>query len=189
MLSFTYSYSFDELEQPRLFKYEICSYNGEPHEYIDESNNIMIYCKCKKEYANMTNLKKKINGIDIQCSYEKKRRLIVLFFAFFFPIGIEYLYLEIYPVFFVLFVLVTIMILGNCIIFAKAEIDRNKAQDDQYKNKKNYVAIIFYVLFFVGLFVYTINIILLGTGVIKDKNGIETLNDIKEIFEYIFTSD
>lgn len=189
MLSLTYCYTIEELQHPLLFKYEICSYNGEPYEYIDDNNATIIYCLCRKEFSNLTSLNHQINGVNIQCSYERKRRFIVMFWAIFLPIGVDYLYLEKYGMFIILFLLSTFMIAGNCIVFAKGELARNKDKDDEFNKKRNWIVIFFYVFFIICLIIYVINIILHVTGVTKDNNGIETNDDLVEIFSYISSND
>ena len=81
-------------------------------QYDEETKNIT--CICEDKYANEPREKYRIyiNGYFVQCSYERKSRSKALFFAFVFPLGLDYLYIEHYFYFFF-----SIYILHNSYMF------------------------------------------------------------------------
>ena len=95
-----------------LYLNEICSNNGEP-KYDEETKNIT--CICEDKYATEPREKYRIyiNGYLVQCSYERKSRFKAFFFAAVFPLGLDYLYLEHYFYFFLIFILCIVVICFN----------------------------------------------------------------------------
>jgi len=180
---------------------EICSYNGIP---TITSNSVT--CSCFKGY---TNSKKKlyINGIEIQCSYKKKKRFMSFFFAVFLPIGLDYFYLERY-IYFIFILLMVIFIFGNqliCFLLShkfKAENNNienntnNYGENNKILNYNNYnkdesdididVFRIYKTINFILSLLFTafwvIDAILQATGKIKDGNGIKTDDDMSKLF-------
>ena len=102
-----FSQNLQNLNHPNYFKDEICSFHGVPIE-----NNNKINCICFEGYENIKNEKRKINDNIIQCNHEKKKRSITLFFSIFIPIGFDYLYLEKYYAFIIIFILSLFIIFG-----------------------------------------------------------------------------
>ena len=107
-----------------------------------------------KDLSEIINIRK-INNYDVDCSYQLKSRLITFVLSLIVPLGIDYFYLEYYSIFFLIFF----------------NVDKNFEK----KYTKFKLAIIIIDLIFLGF--YIINSILQGTGVIKDKNGFQTISD------------
>ena len=104
------------LDNAYNYRNEICSYNGIP---TYNSNTNEVLCECNEKYANepRKNKVKYINGHLIQCSYERKSRVMVIFLALCIPFGFDFLYLERYIIFSIVFTIITIMFVSNIIIF------------------------------------------------------------------------
>lgn len=160
------NFTLSDLNQPLMFEDEICSYNGMANTY---SNSSYINCTCQDEFHNDPNLQRLINGVPVQCSYERKRRFIALFLSIFLPFGIDYLYLGRYLIFIIILFMCCLTLFGNCVRFAVSP------HKDYFKNKYN---LFFIILAIVMLFWWILNIALIWTGVIKDGNGIDTVNDL-----------
>lgn len=158
-----------DLNSPLTFSDEICSYNGLYD--ASTSNSTYLNCICQPEYTNEPNNSKikYINGVNVQCSYEKKRRFIALFLAIFLPLGFEHLYLGNYYLFVLIFSFCGFTFFGNFFRFAIA------SHNNYFKNKINLLFISF-ALFIILWWI--INIILVWTGTFKDGNGVETVNDL-----------
>ena len=177
---------FNELSDSKtiiiLFQNEICSFHGL---LIDKENGT---CECYEEYETI-NTNTTINEIKIQCSHEKKRRIIALFFLIFIPLGLDYLYLGKYLdflFFFVLFLFIFFMIIYYII---QIEIEKNKDKEDRYyfrldiyNNNKNRV--IFFILIGIYCLIYILNILFMASGLIKDGYDVETLNDFNYLFSF-----
>jgi hypothetical protein len=162
------NFSIKDLDSPYMFQDEICSYNGMIN--TDKSNVTWINCTCQDEFANdKSNPNKIINGVPVQCSYEKKRRFIALFLAIFLPFGVDYLYLGRYAIFVLTFLLCWITLIGNCFRFAVS------SHTDYLKNRKNLLFISLAILMFIW---WILNIVLIWTGIVTDGNGVETVNDL-----------
>lgn len=155
------------LKKPSLFVDEICSYNGVMNASL--SNETYIKCDCNPEYATVKSEKGLINGVPIQCSYFRKRKFITVFFSIFLPFGVEYLYLEHYYFFAIIFIMCCTAIVGNCIRFTVSS-----GQEKYFKSKLN---LFFFILLIVMIIFSIINIILMFIGV-KDGNDIEVLDDL-----------
>jgi hypothetical protein len=155
------------LKKPSLFVDEICSYNG----VVDTkaSNETSIKCICNPEYADDPKEEGLINGVKIQCSYFRKRKFITVFFSIFLPFGVEYLYLEHYYYFAIIFIMCCTAIVGNCIRFTVSS-----GQEKYFKNKLN---LFFFILLIVMIIFSIINVILMFIGV-KDGNKVEVLDDL-----------
>jgi hypothetical protein len=167
-LASIYNFSIDDLNNPAMFQDEICSYNGVPDP--SKSNNKWIDCICQDEYTTFyLSSKIYINNVPVQCNYQKKRRYIALFLAIFLPFGMDYLYLGYYWLSAIIFFLCWFTLIGNCVRFAVT------THIDYMKNKRNLFFVIMGILM---IFWWTINIILIWTGIMTDGNGIQTVNDM-----------
>ena len=104
------------LDNAYIYRNEICSYNGIP---IYNSSTNEVVCECNEKYANeqRKNKLKYINGHLIQCSYERKSRVVAIFLALCIPFGFDFLYLERYIIFSIVFTVIIIMLVSNIIIF------------------------------------------------------------------------
>ena len=124
---------------------------------------------------------RKINNYDVDCSYQLKSRLITFVFSLIVPLGIDYFYLEYYSIFFIIFITVICVIILNlwllkCVLkYDNLTSIGNVDKNFEKKYTKFKLAIIIIDFIFLGF--YIINSILQGTGVIKDKNGFQTISD------------
>ena len=157
---------------PALYQDEICSYNYVKIPYNNITKNVI--CNCRNEYANDKANPRNISGIPVQCGYEKKRRFIAFFFAVFLPIGIDYLYLGWYWAFILILMFCSTTIFGNCYRFVVF------TEKNYFKNNWNFF---FFVLIFIALIWWIINIALIVTGIITDSNYIETVSDIHHLYQ------
>ncbi len=160
------------LTDPYVFKDEICSYNG----VVDliASTKIEIFCKCNPEYANDPKETLKINKSDVQCSYQRKRKFIALFLAVFIPAGFDHFYLGNWLAFGVIFIFISVTVMGNMYRFAIS------SEDDYLKNKIN---LIFFICIFVFLFFWIANVFFI-LFYSKDSLGIELYEDIDLLFSF-----
>jgi len=167
----------DELKQ---FKYEICSYNGKP-----KNNQNKITCECKPQFIKDKNYILNITGSEIEtdCSYKKKSKLKTLFFASIIPFGLDYYYMDYIILPYLIFILNFLIIIFNIyyinkLIIIDKKINNNVIKEQKYKkNIKNWNYIIIYIDIFI-IIEYLINIILISCNIIKDKNGFPLYNDI-----------
>ena len=186
-----------------LYLNEICSNNGEP-KYDEETKNIT--CICEDKYATEPREKYRIyiNGYLVQCSYERKSRFKAFFFAAVFPLGLDYLYLEHYFYFFLIFILCIVVICFNIIslILNYKIMKKNEEIKRQIKLKRNnnkfeisniteineksvkIFNIINKILTFLLIFYWIYNIFVQGFGVVMDKNYVELENDMGYLFEW-----
>ena len=139
-----------------------------------------IKCQCHEGFVRDNNIRK-INNYDVDCSYQLKSRLITFVFSLIVPLGIDYFYLEYYSIFFIIFITVICVIILNlwllkCVLkYDKLTSIGNVDKNFEKKYIKFKLAIIIIDFIFFGF--YIINSILQGTGVIKDKNGFQTISD------------
>ena len=160
----------EDLNSPYMFKDEICSYHGNVN--IEKSNKTFITCSCKNDYSTYSVKVFKINGVNKQCQYVKKRRFTTLFLAVFVPFGMDHFYLGNYFYCIPILLLCCTTIIGNCIRFAFPSEESKKGY--LYDN----INIFFAVLIIICLVTWIINIALIITGVTKDGNNIETFDDL-----------
>lgn len=177
-----FSQNLQNLNHQSYFKDEICSFHGVPIE-----NNNKINCICFEGYENIKNEKRKINDNIIQCNHEKKKRSITLFFSIFIPIGFDYLYLEKYYAFIIIFILSLFIIFGVFYHLIHFELEKNQDKDDKFSLKKDFnynkkYRNFFFILGAIYFFVYIINIFFIAFGFIKDGYNVETLNDFLYLF-------
>jgi hypothetical protein len=164
-LPFIFNFSIDDLNKPEMFEDEICSYNGDAVKSGDT-----IKCLCYEEYANdIFSTPRKINNVEVQCNYEKKRRFITLFLSIFLPFGMDYLYLGHYWLFALIFFACWFTLIGNCVRFAVS------SHIDYLKNKKNFFFVVMALLMIIW---WILNVVLIWTGIMTDGNGVETVDDI-----------
>ena len=135
------------------------------------SNNTNITCICQPEYVTNNPLNRTINGQQVQCSYEKKRRFITLFLSIFIPLGFDYMYLERTYSFILICLSCLTMLIGNCVRFAISN-DTNKYFQESRWN------IAFVVFAFIMIAWWILNIMLIFTGAMTDANSIETVDDL-----------
>ncbi len=173
---------------PILFQDEICSFHGK---LVDKQNN-SYECECYEEYETINSSKmiKMINGIPIQCSHEKKSRIIALFFSIFTPFGLDYLYLGKYLNCLFFLILFLFIYCGVIYYTIQIEIEKNQDKEDKYYlrrdiNNNNKYRVIFFILVGIYFLIYLLNILLMASGLIKDGYGIETLNDFNYLFSFL----
>ena len=195
------------IEDPKLYKNEICSYNG-----IPEIDNDKIFCHCYASYVNEPNEKKVkyINGQMVQCSYQKKKRFKTFFLAGILPMGFDLFYLGYKLYFSIVFIAIIIVIANNIIHFYLTyqldekqeekhknydinenfgrnvniwnQVDKKKKEKDRNKRCLNIYGFINKICLAFFLIYWVINVILQAKGIIKDSNGIETDNDMDTLF-------
>jgi len=163
------NFSIEDLDKPEMFEDEICSYNGKPEVIKLNGTKNTVNCTCYDEFFTDPNSNRFINGVKVQCSYAKKRRFIALFLSIFFPIGIDHFYLGNFYIFFLIFSGCWVMMIGNCIRFAVSP------HENYLKNTTN---LIFVILAILMIIVWVVNIVLISTGVLKDGNNVETMEDL-----------
>ncbi len=176
-------YQLKDLDTLILFQDEICSFHGI---VIDKENQT---CKCYEEYETI-NSSKMINGIPIQCSHEKKRRTIALFFSIFTPFGLDYLYLGNYFYFLLFLILFLFIYCGVIYYIIQIEIEKNQDKEDKYYfrrdiNNNNKYRIIFFILVGIYFLIYLLNILFMASGLITDGYGKDTLNDFNYLFSFL----
>ena len=181
------SYSV-QLNNPMLFLNEICSYNGIPK--IDNISK-EIKCVCFDDYDTVDE-SKTINGVPIQCNYQRRRRFIVLFLSVFVPLGVDYLYLGNYWAFCIIILTVFFVCIGNCYLLIESQHDMGQNKEEKNRNlfqdqiSFTKTRIIFLILGGLLIIFYIANIILIATGVIKDGNGISTINDLSYLYKLFY---
>ena len=163
------------IESPKLIKNQLCSFNG-----ISTANSAHIKCQCYDGFVKDNNVRK-INNFEVDCSYQLKSRLITFVLSLIVPFGFDYFYLGYNAVFIIIFIfsiclLILNLYLLNCVIkhdklISVGNIDKNFEK----KFSKYKCAVIIIDFIFLGF--YIINLILQGTGAIKDRNGFSTIYD------------
>ena len=163
------------IESPKLIKNQLCSFNG-----ISTANSTYIKCQCYDGFVKDNNIRK-INNFEVDCSYQLKSRLITFVLSLIVPFGFDYFYLGYNAVFIIIFIfsiclLILNLYLLNCVIkhdklISVGNIDKNFEK----KFSKYKCAVIIIDFIFLGF--YIINLILQGTGAIKDRNGFSTIYD------------
>ena len=194
-----------DILNPLLYKNEICSYNGVP-----TVNNSVITCECYSSFADEPRKQyiKYVNDHKIQCSYQRKRRLLALILALLMPIGLDYLYLERYGYFCLIFLfnLLSFLNIIQHIILSNRYKDvlqgNVKYKHNNGSKQKNFFLKTFKIikdkerifrllklyrtinkiLIIVLVIFWVIDIFLQSKGIVKDKNGIETENNLNSLF-------
>ena len=207
IIKLTPSYSYDAneiLSNSSNYKYILCSGNGEP--FYNYSNNEVI-CTCKEGFTNEPDGEKKIslNGHLIQCSYKRKSRFTTLFYSLCLPFGFDFLYLERYKIFALIFCFIFITITLNIVTFILNYKMNLKNKENKFQNKmkkqrnfddnknekseeKKYKIIkILKIIGIIGLLmhiIYMITVIILHVmGYIHDYYGVKTENDLNYLFQ------
>ena len=126
----------DYLNNTYNYRNELCSYNGKPT-YNKTTNEVT--CECDIQYVDEPDKKKQkyINGHLIKCSYKRKSRFLVVFLALCIPLGFEFLYLERYIIFSIIFILSIIVIGINSVVFFLNYQINMKSKETAIQNKMN----------------------------------------------------
>ena len=190
------------LDNPYNYRNELCSYNGIPT-YNSSTNEVT--CECDEKYTNepRKNKLKYINGHLIQCSYERKSRVVVIFLALCIPFGFDFLYLERYIIFSIVFTVITIMFVSNIAIFilnykinikkVDTKIQRrfnkmSKRDQNENINEENKcikcLGLVAKLLAMNHLIYMTIDLTFHLIGKIPDVNKVQTENDFIYLFPY-----
>ena len=188
------------LENVNFYSKELCSNNGIP-KYNKASNEVT--CECGEKYANepRKNKKKYINGHFVQCSYERKSRFYAIFLSLCIPFGFDFLYLERYIIFSIIFILSSSILILNIVAFIinyninfKTKETKIKNRVIKIVNKKKIITVnddnenikilnlISKVLLINHLIYMTIDVVFHLIGKITDGNKVETENDLGYIF-------
>ena len=200
------------IENPLLYKNEICSYNGNPT-IVNENNENKVECSCYSSYVDepRNEFKKYVGKHEVHCSYKKKKRFTTFFLAGLVPLGLDYFYLEHYLYFAIVCFSFILLLLSYILCFLGSyklkemneeskykyndrsdnfgrnnlgENDSNQKGDKTEQIKKclavhrmiNKIFTIIFVCYWI------VDIVLQARGDIKDKNGIETENDMNSLF-------
>ena len=145
----------------------------------------------------------------VHCSYKRKKRFTTFFLAGLVPMGFDYFYLEHYIYFLIVFISFVLMVISYIVNFFMSyklkemyegtkykyndKSDNNSRNNRGYKsNKKDekeklkkcvdihgIINRIFSILFIIY---WIVDIVLQARGIIKDKNGVETENDMDSLF-------
>ena len=195
------------VENPLLYKNEICSFNGDP---IIVGNN--IECSCYSSYVDepRESHRKYIGNQLVRCSYKKKKRFRAFVLSCIFPLGLDYLYLGYYLYFSIIFFFFILLAISQICFFILSykvkEIteetmykynDRTETFNDKFdvnisnkrtdKKKKLEKCLFIYfiinrVLIFTTISYWVTDIIFQATGKVRDPYGIETENDFFTLF-------
>ena len=194
------------IENPLLYKNEICSYNGDP---IVVGNN--IECSCYSSYVDepRESHKKYIGNQLVKCSYKKKKRFLTFFLASILPIGLDYLYLGYYFYFSIIIFFFLALVASEICFFIITYKVKEITEETRYKynnrkesinnefifmpNKKIYKKeklekwlfvyyIINKVLICTTLLYWVVDVIFQASGKVKDPYGVETENDFYTLF-------
>ena len=195
------------VENPVLYKNEICSYNGSPKVVSNET----VECTCYSSYTDepRENYKKYIGNQIVHCSYKRKKRFTTFFLAGLLPMGLDYFYLELYGYFCIVFLSFILYIISQIVCFILSykvkemyeesnnkytdktdSFSRNnigfsyKKMDKKEKLKKclDIYGIINKILGIIFIIYWIVDTILQARGIIKDRYGVETENDMDSLF-------
>ena len=199
------------VENPVLYKNEICSYNGSPNIIIEE-NKGKIECACYSSYVDepREDHKKYVGDHLVHCSYKRKKRFTTFFLAGLIPMGFDYYYLGHYFYFVIIFIGFVLMIMSQIACFLLSYKLKEMYEESKYqyndksdnfnrnnlgfksnikKDKKEQLSkcldvyrIINKILIFIFVIYWIVDIILQARGIVKDKNGVETENDMDSLF-------
>jgi hypothetical protein len=193
---------------PVLYKNEICSYNGSPKIF---SNNT-IECTCYSSYADepREDYRKFVGDQMVKCSYKRKKRFTTFFLAGLIPMGLDYLYLELYGYFCIVFISFLLYVISQIVCFLLSYKVKKMFEDSKYKyseksdslgrnnigfnpSKKlgkdeklkkflEITQVINKIVGIVFIIYWIVDTILQAKGIIKDRYGIETENDMDSLF-------
>ena len=196
------------IENPLLYKNEICSYNGKP----DTTKKNRVECSCYSSYVDepRESYRKYVGDHMVHCSYKRKKRFTTFFLAGLVPIGLDYFYLEYYLYFCIIFISFILLIISYIVcffisyrlkeIYEESKYKYNDRSDNANKNKfgfksnkkgdqkeqikkclavhriLNKIATILFVCYWI------VDIVIQAKGIVKDKNGVETEDDMNSLF-------
>ena len=195
------------VENPALYKNEICSYNGNPKVKSNET----IECSCYSSFVDepRDDYKKYVGNQMVHCSYKRKKRFTTFFLAGLIPMGLDYFYLEHYIYFLIVFTAFILMVISYIVNFLMSYKLREMYEESKYKyndksdsnrrynrgaksNKKDdkeqlkkcldihgIINRIFSVLFIIY---WIVDIVLQARGIVKDRYGVETEDDMDSLF-------
>ena len=196
------------IEDPLLYKNEICSYNGSPN-IINQS---IVECTCYASYVDepRESFRKYVGEHMVHCSYKRKKRFTTFFLAGLVPIGLDYFYLGHYLYFAIILIGFILLVFSYIFCFfisyklkemyeeSKYKyndrsdnfsrnnygIKSNKKSDKKEQIKKCLVVhrIINKIFTIIFLCYWVVDIALQAKGLVKDKNGIETEDDMNSLF-------
>ena len=197
----------DYIENPILYKNILCSYNGSPKVVSNDT----VECTCYSSYTDepREDYKKYIGNQMVHCSYKKKKRFTTFFLAGLMPLGLDYLYLEHYGYFFIVFLSFLLYIISQIVCFILSykvkemyEESKNKYTDksDTFgrnlgfkSNKKmdkkeklqkclDIYGVINKIVGILFIIYWLVDTSLQARGLIKDRYGVETENDMNILF-------
>ena len=198
-----------DITDPSLFKNEICSYNGVP---TIVNNTVICECNVLFVNEPRPTHKKYFLNQTIQCSYRKKKRFGAFFWAALLPMGLDYLYLRRYSDFAITCVVFSLVLINNIIYFILSykfkKMEAPSKHGFEKKNNNGYglfflfklraitksdqkgkikkcitVFRIINLICSICLIIYWfINIVLEAQGIIKDVDGVETLDNMLYLF-------
>ncbi len=197
----------DYIENPILYKNILCSYNGSPKVVSNDT----VECTCYSSYTDepREDYKKYIGNQMVHCSYKKKKRFTTFFLAGLMPLGLDYLYLEHYGYFFIVFLSFLLYIISQIVCFILSykvkemyEESKNKYTDksDTFgrnlgfkSNKKmdkkeklqkclDIYGVINKIVGILFIIYWLVDTSLQARGIIKDRYGVETENDMNILF-------
>ena len=195
------------VENPALYKNEICSYNGNPKVKSNET----IECSCYSSFVDepRDDYKKYVGNQMVHCSYKRKKRFTTFFLAGLIPMGLDYFYLEHYIYFLIVFTAFILMVISYIVNFFMSYQLKEMYEESKYKyndksdsnrrynrgaksNKKDdkeqlkkcldihgIINRIFSVLFIIY---WIVDIVLQARGIVKDRYGVETEDDMDSLF-------
>ena len=197
----------DYIENPILYRNILCSYNGSPKVVSNDT----VECTCYSSYTDepREDYKKYIGNQMVHCSYKKKKRFTTFFLAGLMPLGLDYLYLEHYGYFFIVFLSFLLYIISQIVCFILSykvkemyEESKNKYTDksDTFgrnlgfkSNKKmdkkeklqkclDIYGVINKIVGILFIIYWLVDTSLQARGIIKDRYGVETENDMNILF-------
>ena len=194
------------IENPILYKNEICSYNGSPKVVSNDT----VQCTCYSSFTDepRENYRKYIGNQLVQCSYKRKKRFTTFFLAGLIPMGFDYLYLELYGYFCIVFISFLLMVISQIVCFilsyklqemyedskykysdksdnySRNNIGLKKKSDKKDKLKKclginevvNKIVGILFIIYWI------VDTVIQARGMIKDRYGVETEDDMDSLF-------
>ena len=198
-----FSFSAKEFfKDANSYRNYICSYNGIAT-YNKTTNEVI--CKCFEKYADEPKKDKikKINGHIVHCSYTRKSRFMTLFLALCIPFGFDFLYLENYYIFVIVFTSTILIVAANIILFIINYKINLKSKETKIQNRLNKMtnkikdpginednknikifAIITHIITPAHVFYMITVVILHFLGIIVDGNHVATENDLDYMFSF-----
>jgi len=196
------------IQSPVLYKNEICSYNGSPNLVSNDT----IECTCYSSFTNepRVNYRKFVGNQMVQCSYKRKKRFTTFFLAGIIPMGFDYLYLELYGYFFIVFLSFLLMVISQIVYFILSYKLQEIYEDSKYKySEKSYSSyrnnigfnshkkmdnkeklkkclevykVINKIVGILFIIYWIVDTVLQARGMVKDRYDVETENDMDSLF-------